>query len=216
MQTPSTTARVFVSSTWKDLRPGRDAVEAALNGMHETKYWGMEHFGCHDEAPHEVSLAEVDRSDLYVGIIGGRYGSGITEEEYRRAREHDLPCLIYFKREAAIPREEPPPEAEQAARHAAFKERLLASHTVADFSDPQELASRVMADVTRTLQDRYGTRAQPRQDTRPADERGLRVLFENVRALIEGVLKREPHDAACSRWIKRGAKSPSTIHGTLS
>ncbi len=70
------------------------------------------------------------------------------------------------------------------------------SHTVAYFSDPQELASLVRADASRTFQDHSATRAQPRHDTRPADQRGLRVLFENVRGLAEDVLKREPNDAA--------------------
>ena len=33
--------RVFVSSTWEDLRPEREAVDAALREMFETKYWGI-------------------------------------------------------------------------------------------------------------------------------------------------------------------------------
>ena len=55
-----------------------------------------------DESTRDVSLLEVEPADLYVGIIGGRYGSGITEAEYRRALELKLPCLIYFKDESTI------------------------------------------------------------------------------------------------------------------
>jgi hypothetical protein len=32
-------------------------------------------------------------------LIAHRYGSGITEMEYRRARERNIPCRIYFKDE---------------------------------------------------------------------------------------------------------------------
>ena len=97
---------VFISSTWLDLKPEREAVEAALQRMRETKYAGMEYFGSRDEDTRSTSLAEVDRSRVYVGIFGGRYGSGITEAEYRRARERKLPCFIYVKEEGCITADE--------------------------------------------------------------------------------------------------------------
>ena len=99
--------RVFVSSTWLDLQPERLAVEKALQRMHQTKLNGMEYFGSRDETTRDVSLKEVDRSDVYVGIIGGRYGSGITKEEYQRAAEKPLPRFIYFKDEKTIQSEFP-------------------------------------------------------------------------------------------------------------
>ncbi len=51
----------------------------------------------HRTYPEQFSLMEVERCDIYVGIFAHRYGSGITEAEYRRARERNIPCLIYFK-----------------------------------------------------------------------------------------------------------------------
>ena len=95
-----TVLHVFVSSTWLDLQPERAAVETAMQRLRETKFVGMEYFGSRDEDTRRVSLDEVDRSQVYVGILGGRYGSGITEAEYRRAWELGLPCFIYFKDEA--------------------------------------------------------------------------------------------------------------------
>jgi len=76
--------RVFVSSTWLDLRPERAAVETLMQRFRETKFIGMEYFGSREETTRQVSLAKVEESDLYIGIIGGRYGSGITEDEQRR------------------------------------------------------------------------------------------------------------------------------------
>jgi Domain of unknown function (DUF4062) len=69
---------VFISSTWIDLRPEHEAAERAVNSMRETKYVGMKYFGARDEEPRRASLDEVDRSRVYVVIVGGRYGSGIT------------------------------------------------------------------------------------------------------------------------------------------
>src|SRR5262249_56160798 len=80
-----------------DLEGEGQAVEAALQRLHEPKYVGMEYFGSRDESTHQASLDDVARSQVYVGIFGGRYGSGITEAEYRQARARGLPCFIYFK-----------------------------------------------------------------------------------------------------------------------
>jgi hypothetical protein len=152
------TIRCFVSSTWFDLEPERDAVESLLQRFRETKFIGMEYFGSRDETTRQVSLNEVDRSDLYVGVIGGRYGSGITEAEYDRAIERKLPCLIYFKHEAAIEpegRDQKPAEIENLRK---FKDKIrdhVTGHTVAEFSGSNDLASRLASDLHNWLFDRY-------------------------------------------------------------
>lgn len=124
--------RIFVSSTWLDLQPERKAVETALQRMRETKFVGMEYFGSRDETTRQTSLYEVDRSQVYVGIFGGRYGSGITEAEYRRARERELPCFIYCKNEASLSPEEHETEEEKTAKLIALKQELQSpdNHTI--------------------------------------------------------------------------------------
>lgn len=138
---------VFVSSTWLDLQPEREAVEAALHRLRETKFVGMEYFGSRDDDTRRASLDEVDGSQVYVGIFAGRYGSGITEAEYRRAREQRLDCLIYFKDEEVIPAEEREADAEKAALLAAIKAELRQHHTVTTFKNPDDLAAKVTADL---------------------------------------------------------------------
>ena len=151
------TVHIFVSSTWLDLQPDRQAVETALQRMRETKFIGMEYFGSRDETTQRASLDEVDRSQVYVGIFGGRYGSGITEDEYRRARALDLPCFPYFKDEATIPATGRESDPEKAARLEALKKDLRQAHTVTTFGNPDELAARVTADLHRWLFDHYLT-----------------------------------------------------------
>ncbi len=149
------TIHIFVSSTWLDLQPERQAVETALQRMRETKFIGMEYFGSRNETTQRASLDEVDRSQVYVGIFGGRYGSGITEDEYRRARELKLPCFIYAKEEKTILAEWREKDAAKAARLSSLTKDLHDAHTVTPFSNPDELAAKVTADLHRWLFEHY-------------------------------------------------------------
>ncbi len=153
-----TAVPVFVSSTWLDLGPEREAVRDAVLRMREARFVGMEYFGSRDDATRRASLDEVDRSRVYVCVVAGRYGSGITEAEYDRARQNGLPCFVYFKDGAAVPaglRETVP---EQVAKLDAFKRKLRANHLSAPgFKNPDDLAAKVTADLHRWLFDEYLT-----------------------------------------------------------
>lgn len=150
-----TVLSVFISSTWLDLQPEREAVEAALQRLRATKFVGMEYFGSRDEDTRRTSLDEVDRCHVYVGIFGGRYGSGLTEVEYRRTQELGLSCFIYFKDESAIPPAGRETDPDQTARLTALKEELRQHHTVTVFTTPDDLAAKVTADLHRWLFDEY-------------------------------------------------------------
>ncbi|MCL4298982.1 MAG: AAA-like domain-containing protein [Anaerolineae bacterium] len=142
------TVCIFISSTWQDLQPEREAVEKALHRMQEAEFSGMEYFGSRPETPKEASLTEVDRSDIYVGLFAHRYGSGITEGEYRRARERGLPCLIYLKddevpvKPAHIER-----DPDKITKLEALKKELKAQHIVSVFTSPDQLATQVATDL---------------------------------------------------------------------
>ncbi len=98
--------KIFVSSTYQDLRSHREHCIAALNRLKEgfnIDWVGMEAFGADDSSPKDHCLEKVRQSDVYVGIFGMRYGhmddntgKSITELEYREARKSAIPCLIYL------------------------------------------------------------------------------------------------------------------------
>jgi hypothetical protein len=74
--------QVFVSSTFDDLKPERQAaVEAILTAGHIPA--GMELFTAGDESQMEVIKQWIDESDVYLLILGGRYGS--TEPKTRKS-----------------------------------------------------------------------------------------------------------------------------------
>ncbi len=159
--------RVFISSTWEDLQPEREAVEKALHRMQEAEFSGMEYFGSRPETSKEASLAEVDRSHIYVGIFAHRYGSGITEAEYHRARELGLPCLIYLKDDKVpvLPAHiESDPQ--KAAKLEALKGELKEWHIVSFFTTPDQLATQVVTDLHNFLgREKPSERAAPSGST---------------------------------------------------
>lgn len=66
--------QVFVSSTFSDLRVERQAaVEAILSAGHIPA--GMELFAAGDESQMEAIRRWIDESDVFLLILGGRYGS---------------------------------------------------------------------------------------------------------------------------------------------
>lgn len=194
----SPTLQVFVSSTWLDLQPERKALEAVAQSIHEVKFVGMEYFGSRDETTRRASLDEVDRSDVYIGIFAGRYGSGITEAEYRRAREKELPCLIYFKAESSITLDKADKEQEQRALLGKLKAELQQAHTVTEFDSPADLAAKVTKDLYRCLSQKRQSKDTPQETTPtinalhqlpspPRDFTGrAQELSELMRALEQG------------------------------
>ncbi len=141
------TISIFVSSTWNDLQPERSAVIEALNRLRSMKFVGMEYSGAWDEPPLHPSLKEASECDAYVGIFGGRYGSGITAEEYRKAREKRKRCFIYFK-DALIDSLEVDVEAEKQEELRVLKEELLRRHVCESFTTPEDLAKKITADLS--------------------------------------------------------------------
>src|SRR3954449_11222354 len=66
--------QVFVSSTYADLRDERQAaVEAILTAGHIPA--GMELFAAGDESQMNAIRRWIDESDVFLLILGGRYGS---------------------------------------------------------------------------------------------------------------------------------------------
>jgi hypothetical protein len=100
--------QVFVSSTFSDLIQERQAaVEAILTAGHIPA--GMELFTAGDESQMEVIKQWIDESDVYLLILGGRYGSmepttgkSYTQLEYEYALSKGKPLFACVIQDAAI------------------------------------------------------------------------------------------------------------------
>ena len=150
IRTPDQRLRVFVSSTLKELAPERRSVRAAIERLAMAPV--MFELGARPHPPRELYRAYLEQSDIFVGVYWEEYGwvapgedvSGL-EDEWVLAP--DIPKLVYLKRSEH--RQE-----RLEALLARIREDDDASYVV--FSDAQELADLVIADLASVLAERFG------------------------------------------------------------
>jgi tetratricopeptide (TPR) repeat protein len=98
-------ARIYISSTFQDLKDYRGAVYHALRQMQHDVI-SMEDYTAGDQRPLDKCLADVGSCHIYVGIFAWRYGyvpstgnprgKSITELEYHKAAEVKIPRLVFL------------------------------------------------------------------------------------------------------------------------
>jgi len=106
--------RVFVSSTYYDLKHIRNSLEAFIEGLgYESVLYEDGDIPFHHDKPLDISCyEEVKSCHILVLIIGGRYGSSSTEQEenekklefynsvtkkeYETARINDIPIYVFI------------------------------------------------------------------------------------------------------------------------
>jgi len=100
-------ARIYISSTYEDLKEYREAAWRALEQAGHSAV-AMEQYVAADQRPLARCLDDVTRCDIYIGIFAYRYGYvdpdrnvnpdglSITELEYRKARQSNKRCLAFL------------------------------------------------------------------------------------------------------------------------
>jgi hypothetical protein len=144
--------RVFVSSTYSDLRKYREAVVSSLRRLSLVPVL-IESFGATDQPPLDAALRAIDDSDIVVVLVAWRVGyippdtdKSLVELEYERAREGGKPTLCFL-----VDDNQPWPPGQidpEFYRITQFRERLRA-HTFSYFSTPDDLAFKVAVAVSR-------------------------------------------------------------------
>src|SRR4051812_33528081 len=112
----------------------------------------MEYFTSDDTPPASICREKVLESDVYVAIIGFRYGSEVrgrpqlshVELELETATTGGLPRLIYVLDETTPGNAELYLDLENGKRQAAFRQRLGDSNmTISRVAGPDELAAKL-------------------------------------------------------------------------
>jgi hypothetical protein len=146
----SAAVRVFLSSTYIDLEDERNEVYDRMKDQLDVVR--MEDFGARDEVPVDTCVAEVRNCDVYVLLLGHRYGTvapgyraSYTHVEYETARESGIPVLAYVRAgfEDALENSDDP------VRLKDFYDEVRESHTLRrPFTSPTDLADQVEKDLT--------------------------------------------------------------------
>ena len=147
---------IFVSSTYTDLEPYRKAVWNSLDKL-KVGVSGMEIFGARSAEPLQTCVDEVMKCEVFVGIVGMRYGSvdektakSFVRVEYETALEKNLDILIYLiDEEKAQITPKFVDVGESASKLRDFKELLCKKHTIETFMSPEDLRNKVERDLLR-------------------------------------------------------------------
>jgi hypothetical protein len=155
--------QIFISSTYTDLKAERQAaVEAILKAGHIPA--GMELFTSGDRSQWEVIQRWITDSDIYMIILGGRYGSiepdsglSYTELEYDFAVQSGKPHFAVVIEEAALEKKVPAldsgvREGDHPKKLKAFRTKVL-SKMSSFFSDPKDVKLAVLETVPRLAAD---------------------------------------------------------------
>lgn len=155
-------ARIYVSSTYADLKDYRETVYRTLRQMGHDVI-AMEDYVATDQRPVVKCLADVAGCDLYLGLFAWRYGfvpppehgnpgqKSITELEYRKALETGKPCRLFLLQDGTPwPQEwkdRTTGENEAGGRIAALRGELGRERMVGLFDSATELGRQVSISV---------------------------------------------------------------------
>jgi hypothetical protein len=194
--------QVFISSTFTDLRDERQgAVQGVLLAKHIPA--GMELFSAGDASQLEVIKDWISESDIYLLILGARYGSiepksgvGYTEIEYDFAVKSGMPYFALVLSDAAVANKRrlglvPEEDETTVARLKTFRDRVLSksSRLVEDPKDIQLYALQSLHE--------FEKRPSLKGWVRPDDVGNLGPLIAQIRSLTDdnAKLKERAQDA---------------------
>src|SRR5947209_18211363 len=144
--------RVMISSTARDLPEHRkEVMDACLRqGMFPIM---MEHLPANDDEAVPASLKMVEEADIYLLVLAHRYGYipkahnptqiSLTETEYNRALERNMPILTFAIHEDHPIRADDVEKGEGAVKLEMFRSRALLKAT-SFFKSPADLHPHVI------------------------------------------------------------------------
>ena len=142
-------------------------MEEALSRI-EVGFRTMKFFGSKEGEPLEQCLSKLRQCNYYVGIIGHRYGTlhdvhkkSITELEYEEAKHLRMKIRIYFADSTVGLNAELIEPDTNRSQLKSFKERLKRENAIVYFSSPDDLATKVLADIHMSAREKRGDHRIP-------------------------------------------------------
>lgn len=149
--------QVFISSTYSDLQEERRIVADAISKSGQIPA-GMEYFPASSQEQFNYIKRIIDRSDYYVLLIAGRYGSispsglSFTHEEYNYAVAKGMPILAFlFNDIGKIRSEYIEEEKDKREKLHNFRNEIKLNRIVDFWEDAKELALKVTTSLTHEI-----------------------------------------------------------------
>lgn len=147
---------VFISSTSVDLLEHRLAVKRIIERL-DMRPIDMANFGSQSGDAKDVSLKEVRKANIFIGIIAHRYGyvpegstKSVTEQEFDEATRLKMPRLMYLVDPTYDwPKDKIEHDKIAQQKLKLFKSRIEKSLVRSLFSTPENLASQVASDLSK-------------------------------------------------------------------
>ena len=128
--------RLFVSSVMGGMTAEREAAVRAITNVGARAVW-FEAFGGMDDDPEDAYTAQVASSDIYLGILGSRYGKPLktgysaTHAEYNEAGSRGLRISVWTT------------SGDQDGHQRDFLDEIRVFHTTGTYTSAHDLAERV-------------------------------------------------------------------------
>jgi O-acetyl-ADP-ribose deacetylase (regulator of RNase III) len=184
--------RVYISSTFEDLKEHRESVYRQLCRLgHDVV--AMENYVAQDRRPLANCLDDISGCDVYVGLFAWRYGyvpedhnprhRSITELEYRHAVDSEKECLVFLADDnfewAPALQDSNTGDGKRGKLIKQLREELRKKTQVAFFKTPDHLASLVGPAVVK-----WGQKVNARKRDR-ASELTIKQLTSDQKIVVD-------------------------------
>lgn len=144
--------QIFVSSTYDDLVKERKDITNAILKC-DCIPAGMELWPASNDTQWETIKNIIDESDLYLVVVGGKYGSGVngisyTQKEYLYAESLNKPIVALIHRHPEkLPAEKYELDEEKRSKLKKFKNQLTSGRIVDFWETSEELSTAVVTSI---------------------------------------------------------------------
>ncbi|HCY77479.1 MAG TPA: hypothetical protein DHV28_16305 [Ignavibacteriales bacterium] len=207
---------IFISSTYSDLVEHRKQIWITLEKF-EVNIWGMEKFGARKENSLTTCLREVEKCDVYILIVGMRFGSidkksqkSFTWLEYEKAKELDKDILIYLIDEVKGEIKVSDYDRENYQKLKDFKDILKENHTIDFFKNVKDLVDKIFILIEQKTKDYFSKPVRPEK----LECNLIRFkVSENLKYIVfVGYLNNKPFEIyTCPRDDEEGVLLPVSV-----
>ena len=150
--------QIFISSTYKDLKPARNEVTQTILSMGHFPI-GMEMFGASNDEQWKLITEAIDSSDYYLIIMGKTFGSEVpgegisyTQKEFRYAKSKNIPVLAFIiDDEAKVAKTYKETDIDRIKKLNDFRKELESGRTVVYWKNKYDLAQHVAISLEKEM-----------------------------------------------------------------